>query len=278
MEHFKICPYTGVKVPITYLPYGGDGPIPSHNIRPSGSYKDNLRTYLRTTVVAEYFRKDSWGDTPLILFPKIYPNSIDPYRMLKTPVLTQSFLEDWFICLASSAGKVIHKGTELDSYLSQLEIEVNNSLGIPLNRPLNRPTDFVTKYSINRENYAGTWELWINDASSNLGKGKFFSLIKALCKKFPNDYIPWIEIDEKNYVILAAVHGQPKFENVAKDYALRKKDLTGNNDSDSLAALVNSNYARCRERRVVCMKRTIKKYGAPEPWIGYSVYKNPKIK
>ena len=176
MDEFKTCPYTGAEVPITYLPYGGDGPLPSHNVRFSGSYKDYLRTCIRAGVVAEHFRKDSWESKPLILFPKKYPDSVDPVRMLKVPVLTQDFLKEWFIRLASSAGKVISNDMELERYLSRLETEV---LGHVRNIRQNKPSDFIKRSKLiqSLDDGYSLWELRINDSSPGIGQGTLINLV-----------------------------------------------------------------------------------------------------
>ena len=77
----------------------------------------------------------------------------------------------------------------------------------------------------------------------------------------------------KENVINATVQGQPGFKYVADNGTLRRKELAGRSDSETLAAMANSGYAKRRERRIAGMKRTIKKYGAPKPWIGYPVSK-----
>lgn len=276
MDGFKTCPYTGAEVPITYLPYGGDGPLPSHNVRFSGSYKDYLRTCIRAGVVAEHFRKDSWESKPLILFPKKYPDSVDPVRMLKVPVLTQDFLKEWFVRLASSSGKSIHNEVELEHYLTLLEIEVRRFIQ---DGPRNKPSDFIRKGGLIRsleDHYSSRWKLWelrINDSSPGIGQGTLINLIKALCRKFPYNYIPWVELDIEERVINAAVYGQPGFKETVEGDPSYIKDQAGNNDSETQAERTNSGYAKRRERRIAGMKRTIKKYGAPKPWIGYPVSK-----
>lgn len=276
MDGFKTCPYTGAEVPITYLPYGGDGPLPSHNVRFSGSYKDYLRTCIRTRVVAEHFRTDDWEDKPVILFPKRYPNSIDPNRGINVPVLTQDFLKEWFVRLASSAGKIIRNDVELAHYLSMLEIEVGRGIQ---NGPRNKPSDFIRKGGLIRsleDHYSSRWELWelrINNSSPGKGRGKLAYLIGVLCRMFPYDYIPWIELDIEERMLNAAIYGQPGFKETAESDCIYIKDQAGNNDSETQADRANSGYAKRRERRIAGMKHTVKKYGAPKPWIGYLLSK-----
>lgn len=270
MADFKVCPYTGAEVPITYLPYGGDGPLPSNSTRFSGSYKDYLRTCIRARVAAEHFRQDGWDEKPVILFPEVYPNSIDPVRVLKVPVLTQEYLKEWFIRLASSAGNAISNDMDLERYLSRLETELLRS---SRNMIRNKPSELISRSSVFSNDYYCFWELRINDSSQSIGSGMLTNLIRKLCRMFPYEYIPWIELDYDDRIVRAAVYGQPGFGSISTNGTALRKELDGNNDSESLAARANARYAAYRDRKIAGMKRTIKKYGAPKPWIGYPLPK-----
>ncbi len=142
-------------------------------------------------------------------------------------------------------------------------------------RPRNKPSDFIKRSKLihSLDDGYSIWELRINDSSPGIGQGTLINLIRALCRKFPYNYIPWVELDIEERVINAAVYGQPGFKETVEGDPSYIKDQAGNNDSETQAERTNSGYAKRRERRIAGMKRTIKKYGAPKPWIGYPVSK-----